>query len=586
MPAAFLRSLALLGTVALALSAASAAAQVPPNSKQIRVTHFVYPSGPGKWATYEVIGFAQPLNAGGAGVKPKAYLMPSLSVPVKGVTYADVNGLTYTPTNCTTQPARSITIAVRVTSALPTEMQKVAVGAALAGTNAEYYRVPWTVDAFGNPVMWQGAIGVPAIQAAVGQIYNYDQAEVSKQAAHANQYGLYDVSLATLNELNLDLIVDGEVAATQSYNGSLIGNDAAPLKLTLRSPDIFTCNRIVAGDYSVVARYRFNDTQTATINAQFDVTESLNQFIEETQKATTKSKSSGWKVLGIGSRKSKIKRSLETTMTVDGSANTIENTTIVMNDANDAMIAEFENVFFPQLSKANVVTNHLAAAAEAAQANNPALAKAHTDYAAALTNGSEHLETDAVGAAAALAKKDYATFLAKGVRASNNNDTRTDNFRRTVSIDFTQTEMQAWNQARSVTKERETSMPVTLATKQRRAPSLGIYSGNAFSYNSLQPIYGWEQRTGLLVGGLPPTGALSVGGVIPGMIIMRIDGQPVQNLSDVDAVLKYLSPGTQIQVETLENTGGWMNPVTPIWGTNKTHTVIVGSYPVRQEPNE
>jgi hypothetical protein len=253
-----------------------------------------------------------------------------------------------------------------------------------------------------------------------------------------------------------------------------------------------------------------------------------------------------------------------------------------MSDANEDMIREFESVFFPELLKNEVIANHLAAADEA-DANKPALAKAHRDYAAALTNGSEDLETDAVGAAAALNEQDYATFIAKGVRFSNNSDSRTDNFRRTVKVDFSSADQKIWSQARSVTRQRQTSSPVALATKQRFGPALGVYSGAQISYNSLQPIYGWVSRTGLLVGGLHPAGALAAAGVMPGMILMRVDGQQVQSMADIGRALEYLEPGQTIPVEVLENTGGWINPMTPVWGTNKYYTVTVGSYPMPPE---
>lgn len=569
-----------IALVAALLSGAAAQAQVVINSKQVRVSHYVYPTGAGKWGVYDAIGFAQPISAGGAGVKPKMFLMPSLTVPVGGVKFVDNNGNDYVPTNCTTKPARTITFSVRSAAALPTEVQKVAVGAALTGTNVEAYRVPWPVDAAGNPTMWTGVAGQPGIVAAVNQAYALDRLEVDKQRNYATQYDAYDTSIATLNKLSLDLIIDNEVVATQSFAGSLVAANTATVSLSLLRPDTYTCNRIASGNYSIVARYRFNDNHSATINARFDVKQSLRHFVEETQKATTKSSSSGWKIMGIGSRRSKMKTSLETSMTVDGEQIVIENTTVVMNDANDSMIQEFESVFFPQLTKEETIANHIAAAAAATTAGNTALAKAHSDYAASLTNGSEQLETDAVGAAAALNKEDYATFIAKGVRASNNNDSRTDNFRRTVDINVSSTQIQEWNQARSVTKERETSTPVVAATKQRFGPILGIQGGAPFTYLSLQPMVGLQPRSGFIVGGLQPTGPMATAGIQTGMVIMRINGDTIQSLADVGTAIQYLEPGQQVQVEALEKTGGWLNPITPVWGTNSYYTVTVGSYPL------
>jgi hypothetical protein len=412
---------------------------IPLNSLRFEVVNYLYLEAPGRYTSYSVLGFRQPVTAGGAGIKPKMKLLPELTVPLSGVTYASSTGMDINPTDCAQQRVRTIRITVRASSRVPTESQKIAVGAATRNIKVEREMTPWAVNAMGQPVMWM-ATPYPL---EVARLHSEYSAEIAKRQDWANEYGKYDASMATLDNLHLDLQIDGDVVSTARFPGSLVGTSGSSMTMTLRDPDAYTCNRIVNGAYDVIARYRFNDSGSAQINARFEVRKALKTFVRETQTATARSKSAGWKVLGIGSRRSNIKSSLESSMVVQGETGTLEKTTIVMSDANDEMIQQFESVFFPRLSKADAIINHLAAA-EANSTNNPELAKAHRAYANALTTGREDLETDAVGAAAALNEKDYATFIAKGIRFSDNNDSRTESFRRTLDVDVSDDRCFCW----------------------------------------------------------------------------------------------------------------------------------------------
>lgn len=571
-------------TVACTLVVTPAGAQIPLNSQHLSVQNYEYPAHtPGDWQDYEVYGFYQPVNAGSATVKPRLYLLPSLTVRAGAVSFSDANGMPLTPTNCASQPVGSVTIRVAVNAALPNQMQQVAVGAGLMGVGAERFRAPWELQPNGLPVMWAPMMGLPPVVHAVQQVYGQYSQELQRQSEYMTRYQAYNVSTAALNELNLDLVVDGEVVATTRFSGTTVTGSTSTLNLGLRSPSVFDCNRILSGNYSIIARYRFMDTGSATVNARYDWRKAISQFISETQRASTSSRNSGWRVLGFGSRKSRVKRSLDSSTNVQGSAGTIENTTIVAFDATDDMVRRFESSFFPELSKQNVITEHMAAANAARSDGKPDLAAAHERYAAALTNGAEQLEVDAVGAAAALNEGDYATFLAKGVRMSNSSDTRTDNFRRVISVNVSEVVQREWNDVRVVTKERETSAPVRILSAGQTEATLGGFAGAPFQFGFLQNSWNptWQQRTGLLVGGIAPTGSLAAAGIQPGMIIMSVNGTDVSSFSDVTQAMDGVSPGEYIPVRTLWNTGAWAPPYPPQLGTTQTHNVRVGSRPAR-----
>ena len=548
--------------------------RVPLNSLSLEVNNYIHSTGGGKFEPYSVLGFRQPVTAGGAGVKPKMRLVPELRVPSNGVRYVSTSGMNITPTDCTQQPVRTIDLTVRIENKLPTESQKNAVGAATLGIRVERELIAWPTTPMG-PVKWPGTPDPMAIDA----IYNLYTAELTRRQDWSKEYDKYDVSMVVLEDLALDLSVDGAVISTTRYPGSMAATSGSTLRLTLRNPDAYTCNRILNGAYEVIARYRFNDTGSAQINAKFEVRSSLTNFIKETQTATARSKTSGWKILGIGSRRSKMKSSLESTMTVENNSETIERTTIVMSDANKELIERFESVFFPRLSKQEAIDNHLKAAAEAEASNRPDLAKAHLAYVAALTNGREDLETDAIGAAAALNDGDYATFVAKGVRFSDNDDSRTDSFRRTLDVSVNDDVIREWSQSQSVTKVREASTPILKSNDLRSTPYFGL-TGAPIQYRFLTEFNGWEPRESLLVGAIDPTGPLATAGLLPGMIIHRVGSTRVSTLTDVEDALKFARPGQTVSVEILERTGFFLNNFNYQTGKMIFRNVTVGSMPM------
>lgn len=560
------------------------AQQIPINSIPVNVGGFAYPTTPGDWGEYRAVGFAQPLGAGNATNKPRLYLLPLLSVPQNGVRFVNNSGQTYEPYNCASAPAKTITVTVKVSTALPTEVQKVAVGAALSDTKAEQYVAPWPIAPSGMPVMYAPAMTWPDAVTAIQTAHAAHKAETDRQKAFVDRYGAYQTSVAVLNELKLDLKVDGDVVATATAPGTTVAVNGATMSLTVRDPDTYMCNRFVERGFEVTANYRFSDTATSLISARFDAVQTLNQFVVETQKAVTKSKSSGWQVFHIGSRRSKIKSSLEQSMKSDTKIEEMKGTSIVMFDATDDMVARFENAFFPEIPKGEAISSHLAAADAAAAAGKPDLADAHRKYAEALQSGNQMAEVDAVGAAAALNEGDYATFIAKGVRASSSSNVSANTFRRTIDVNVEITKVNEWNEAKSVTAQRQSSTPVTLDTKVNYRGALGLYGGVPYSFQFIagSPYApSVENRQGLFVAGLHPNGALANAGFAPGMIITSIDGRTPTSMNDIQNLLDDLSPGTNILVKTLMTPGAPPGPMNPlILGQEQTHNVRVGRAPV------
>ena len=523
----------------LASTAASPAVaqQIPVNSLPLHVSNFAYPVGQGDWANYEAWGFYQPPGSGNAQIKPRLYLLPLLTVPKQNVRFINANGQTYRPDDCATQPAKRIVVDVKMSAALPNEMQTVAVGAALSSSSADGFLAPWPTTPTGQPVMYGPATTMPDAVMAIQSMYNAHKAETEKQAAFAKRYADYTAAIAVLNELRLDLSVDGDSMAETLLPGSTVAANSAPVSLVIRDPDTYTCNRMLENGFQVMAHYRFSDTATALVNAEFDAARSLQHFVTETRKAITKSRSSGWQVFHIGSRRSRMKTSVEESMKVRDSIQEMRNTNIVMFDATDDMVKRFEDTFFPELSRQEAIEGHLAAARDAEAAGKPDLAEVHRKYAEALQAGNKLAEVDAVGAAAALNEGDYATFIAKGVRASSTNDVSANSFRRIVDVNVEIEKVTRWNESKTITVQRETSSPVRIEAATAFRGALGVYSGMPFTFNFVSGGSPYSPpnvttRQGFFLAGLHPTGSFATAGLMPGMIVTSINGYTPTSLQD------------------------------------------------------
>jgi len=578
---------------AATIIAVPAPCQVPINSVKVAVVGYTYPSNSGEIIAYDVVGFKQPQGATGSGEKPRVFLLPTLRVPRSGVRFANSHGLTYSPTDCVAEPAGAITIELRASGSLPNDRQRPAIGAALAGDHKAQWLPIWPKDFLGKPEMWDRVSALPFAAAVIKPMFDSYEEAIKQQNEYIAAYKSFDISLATLNELSVELRVDNVVVARDLFNGSLVTAGAAPMLLGIKSPDPFICNRILQGEFQITARYRFNDTSSSKIKARFDSKQTLRKFIRETQVAVTSSKSSGWKVFGIGKRRSRLKTSMETSMESETDVGSIQDTTIVMYDPDDKMIEQFESVFFPALSKQQAIDNHTEAANAALAAGNPSLAKVHLDYAAALASGGEKLETDAIAAAAALSEGNYADFVARGVRATESDDSRTDNFRRTMEVGVTVQEAKIWDQAKTVTKQRESITTVNIGDRKVRA-DLGFYSSLPVTYTEVQKgcinCQHGKLRAGLMLGAINPSGPLRRAGILPGQIIIGVNGSEVKSLSELTAAVKDLKPGSIVSVETawgfVNNPPG--STVIIIDGgtldnSTRTYNVEVGSEPIIED---
>lgn len=376
-------------------------AQIPHNSKKFSISEYYYPDLRGNLTKYVCHGFVQP-RAGTA--KARLFLLPVLNRDENKVKYIDSDGNEFKPVGGS-KIAKSIIIPVKISSELPNVTQIPAIVSSLEdGVTQPVYIRPMVTGPNNTFYIYQpAAVMQPTlIQSASGYKSMYD-----KQQKLVERYANYSPELASLTEVEVAVLIEDQIIANKSYKNTLLFNNGLLTKIEVVSPSLYQQNRVLGGNYDLLVTYKFRDAKTSTISARFDAKKIINHFLEETQKSMKKSSSSGWQVLGFGSRKKTLKTSLSIAMKENYKGENYQSTEVEMFDATDDMIEEFERDFFPEITRERAIENHRAAAAEAASNGNNALRDLHLKYVASLENSDPNLDVDIEKAASALSAGDY-----------------------------------------------------------------------------------------------------------------------------------------------------------------------------------
>lgn len=542
------RLLAAAGVLWVTASVPAAGQELTANSAYFSVSDYYTPSLGGDFQPYSARGFYEP---GGPNAEPRLFLLPAIRFSQKSARFFDADGRVIDPSIGTNPKVDSITLTAEYSDVLPNAFQQVGIGSALAGGSSGVYLLEPLKNTQGQPFIYSPAAFVPDIVAAINAIYKGYDEELVAQRTLAAKWKNYQSQSLPLNELSIALAINGEEIAARTFSGSLM---SAP-QLFVSKPSKATVNRIRSGDYEVLLSYRFTDSRVALIEAELDVSQIIRNFLSDTQKAITQNKSSGFSVFGLGYRRSRIKQSITRKIESTASNKILSKTRIVMTDANDDMIREFEAAFFPEMKMEAVITRHFEAAEQAGKSGNQALQAAHLEYARALQAQDKLKEVDAVAAAAALSAGNYAMFVAEGVRAQISDDNNSAEFRRVINNSADIQKRTEWTQARKVSAQREISDVLRPVAPVDQKAWLGIMNAQPCPYFvSVQKstIYGVqlvpENRKGVMVMGVLQASPAANSGLLPGMIIDAVNGNPVTTTSELLAELDSAAPGVPLRI--------------------------------------
>jgi hypothetical protein len=371
-----------------------------------------------------------------------------------------------------------------------------------------------------------------------------------------------------MTELRIGLVVDNEEIASQTFSGAVLVTGSTLPPVTVRNPGQTEINKLRQGNFYILVSYRFQDSQTSSINATIDRHRVMEHFLTETQRAVTRRRSSGFQIFHIGSRRSKITQSINIQVNSSSTLSAVQNTRIVMRDATDDMVNAFEAAFLPSLSREEAIQGHLSAAAAADAAGNPELATVHRNYAAALRDDNEMAEVDAIGAAAALNAGDYAGFVARGVRMSDSSNVRANSFRRVIHDRQQMDQVVTWNDTRIVSVQREVSVPVQIERPVRQTVLFGICD----AIGGDMPVQiGWNQPLrGIMPTCVTQPGALFSANLLPGTIITHIGTRRVTSRDDLRLASEEYEAGDPVQIR--------------VWSFQHNGTVAVTVRPTRGAP--
>ncbi|AKM08654.1 PDZ domain-containing protein [Pelagerythrobacter marensis] len=554
-----------VGLATFAVMPAGAQERIQPNSQYFTVSEFYVPDSSGELEEYRAAGFAQPAAT---GVSPRFWLLPVMSIDPKALKFYDERGIPFTPSQYSDKVATSISVPIAYDASMPNARERAAIAAALQGETLERWATHWMAGP-NVPFVHPPLAGNPAVGNFVFQAYQQMKPLYDKLEQFSKAYEGYQPHAATLNEVRVQLLVDGEVIASRDYSGSLVNFGNSMPSLTVTAPSLYQQNKIAAGDFEVNVSYRFLDAKTSIVEGRYNIRQVLKQFVEETQRAKTKSSSSGWQILGFGSRRSRLKTSLEQNFTSNTEIEQMEGTRVVTYDASEDMLARFEAAFFPTLSKQQLIERHMNAAERAQASGNDDLAKVHRDYAAAVANDDEMAEVDIDKAAAALSAQDYAGFIAHGMRFSNSSHQRTDNFRRVINTSAEIEQRREWLDYRTQTVQRETTVPVAIEAERKWRAAMGLCNAANMTVPFFRPYMPPQPQQVTTLTCVDPNGPLQKAGFQPGMWVIDFDGKQVANSSDIDNLLANYEPGDHINVRYIDvpNSNPMQTAVASQWVT-------------------
>lgn len=531
--------------------------QMSHNSKRFQVDEY-YTIGPnGKYELYKTHGFVENVSSGQSG---RIFIMPILEIDAKNIKYFDSDGYKVSSYN---NDIYSISIPIKVNAKLPSTHEIPAIGYALEqGTSVlGYYRPPLKND-FGQPLIHPNAM---AFAAQINQQTQKYEEILKKQNDIINKYQNYKPELVSLSELEIKVKVGNEIVYDESYYGTYITTSGELESISINKPINYIKNRIASGDFSVYVSYKFRDSKSSFIDVKFDAKAIVNQFMDEAQQSMVRQKSSGWSFLGFGSRRKSIRSSFNHTVKNNYSGSTYSSTSIEMFDADERMIEQFENAFFPTLSKSQAIENHLNAAKIAEQQGNTELQKIHENYVLSLQNNDPNLEVDIAKAVAALSKKDYVGFIANGVRWGDYKASGNSDFRRVINDNYEFTQHKDWNQTKRVSIQHSITEKVSTKQSVSYKGGIGLIDGIPHQFYGNVNEYGFVKQKlfkGIILGPIIAGSPLHKNNIIPGIFLISINGYNVYDAESLTSSLKNVEPDEQISLTFIESNGPFFVPRT------------------------
>lgn len=522
-----------------------------PTTSFFSVSDTVHPTEDGQLGSVSVAGFYTPAAG---NVAPKVVVLPRIRIYPDRITAIDTSGRSLPIDRVAAGVSvRTVKVPVVYDGGAPSQSEGMAIAASISGQRIDSLVPNAMLDQRGQPILWD-ALRTPRDRAPFLGYVQHHQRMVGAQLRWLGRFQQLRTEVAPMDGLRIELLIDGEIFASQEYMGSTIPLGGRLPDLTVREPSPFIMTRLREGTFDVQLRYLFNDRAVGTITADYDFGRFMSEYLEESRRAVTTSRASGFRFFTFGSRRSRIRTFMDESIEHRRDDRTHQRTSIMIENADEELMEIFMSQFFPEVTRTQVVRSHLEAAERASKDGKAALARAHMDYARAVEAGAATKEVDAIAAAAKLAAGDYAGFVAEGVRYSQSSGSISNTFHRVVSKQASVTGQRDW----TITRRRIARRAVTvLVASEPKDEALFAYMGLlSFNFAPVMVPDGYSgrplQRMALVPTVIAMNSPLARAGVPQGIAIIGIDGERVETKEDYDRVWDAYRPGDRITLTVVD----------------------------------
>lgn len=391
----------------------------------------------------------------------------------------------------------------------------------------------------------------------INNFINQGKEGLKKQDEIFAKWAKMSPQVVAISGLRIRILLDGEVVGEKKLNNTVISNGRLP-DIYLSDLDEYKINRLKENGFEIEVDYLFKDVKKSSITAKFNLAQMIDTVIDESRKMSSSSSSSGVQFLGFGKRRKTMSESVKDSFKEQTISQQKANTVIEMEDVDDSMMDIFEEQFFPKISQEKLVQEHLLAAEKAQAAGNAMLAKAHFGYAKAIQDQKDNLDVDIKDAIDSLNKKDYAGFIAKGLKIQNSKSSGNSQYSRVISSHVEEGKNIDWTFNKSVSVNRAVTQLINTDEKLTYKAALGlcnaaiipwtmpIYKGYGYlndprSYDT--NMYNYLVPYCIVEGS--PLQASPINFTTP---IKSIDGVKINSFNDLIQLLDSKEPGDEIEL--------------------------------------
>jgi hypothetical protein len=453
--------------------------------------------------------------------------MPRISVNINEIKFFDKDGEETT----NSKQIKLIRIPVKCLSGMPNMQQQVGIGMEILGGKLERYVPALVTNSSGQPPIYPPSLASPEIQNAIQHAYAEHKKMQQFQETALKKWGYYLKQAVALQDVTVSLSI-GKDKISQTYDGTLISGDKYLPDIVINEPTIFTINMIKKGNFDIMVQCRIVDSNLQSASACIDYAKIVNETIKESQQVITRNKSMGIRFWGIGFSKDKFEQTVNYDLAINSKVDGRTGVNIIYDDATEDLIAEFQKLLFPYITKQETIDRHEEAAIKAEAQGDVNIAKLHRSYADALRKDDKLSQEDILTSAAALSTGNYAAFIASGVRGNFGKGDYANNFTRVISRNFSEKIENTYAIAKRFSIMRTCQLNIKPKDTEHQ-PERIPYIGSEYVYLHTK----FNQPQGIVLTGIADGSPLMMAGFQPGMLVTKVNFKRCYNFAQFNNAL-------------------------------------------------